>query len=470
MNTRPTLLQEARRTLALAVPMTVGQVGQMLLGFSDSIMVGRLGVVPLAACAFANGILNVLYVTCIGLLAGVSILVAQAHGAGRGREAGETLRHGLAIALVTGTALGVAVTLGYPLLRFLGEPPDVVAQARPFLVVVGWSLLSALCWQCLKQYCDSLSHPLLPMLAMLATVVLNVFLSWVLIYGHLGVPALGLRGAAWATFISRGLLTAAMALLVLRARRFRGTQPPRWRAALSQAVLRAQLALGWPVALQLLLEVGLFSAAALMMGWLGAGALAAHQVAISYAALTFMLPLGLGIAVSVRVGQAVGAGEWGRVRRIGLSGIGMAVAVMSVSAAGFLALGGVLAGFFIRDSAVAAIAAQLLVVAGVFQIFDGAQIVSMSALRGLSDVRIPTLIAFIAYWLVALPICYYFGLLRTRDPRGIWWGLALGLAVAALLLTLRFLAHTRRSSASLTGLPQEGAANRDRETLLPVIP
>ena len=442
MNARPTLLQEARCTLALALPMTAGQVGQMLLGFSDSIMVGRLGVVPLAACAFANGILNVLYVTCIGLLAGVSILVAQAHGAGRGREAGETLRHGLAIALVTGTGLGLAVTFGYPLLRHLGEPPAVVAQARPFLVIVGWSLLPALGWQCLKQYCDSLSHPVLPMTAMLAAVVLNIFLSWVLIYGHLGAPALGLAGAAWATFVTRGLLTAATAVLILRARRFRDRRPPRWWAALSWLALRAQLALGLPVALQLLLEVGLFSAAAVMMGWLGAGALAAHQVAISYAALTFMVPLGLGIAVSVRVSQAVGAGEWTRVRRIGLSGIGMAAAVMCLTASAFLAFGATLAGFFIRDAATAALAAQLLAVAGVFQIFDGAQIVSMSALRGLSDGRVPTGVAFVAYWLVALPTCYFVGSASRAGARGVWWGLALGLAVAATLLTVRFLART----------------------------
>ena len=288
--------------------------------------------------AFANGILGVLYVTSIGLLAGVSILVAQAHGAGRGREAGETLRHGLVIALVTGTAVGLAATFGYPLLRHLGEPPAVVTQARSFLLIVGWSMLPALAWQCLKQYCDSLSHPTLPMTAMLTAVVLNVCLSWVLIYGHLGAPPLGLAGAAWATFITRALLTAATAGLILRARRFRDRRPPRWWAALSWRALRAQLALGLPVALQLLLEVGLFSTGAVMMGWLGAGALAAHQVAISYAALTFMVPLGLGIAVSVRVSQAVGAGEWTRVRRIGLSGIGMAAAVMCLTAAAFLAL------------------------------------------------------------------------------------------------------------------------------------
>ena len=467
MNARPTLLQEARRTLALALPMTAGQVGQMLLGFSDSVMVGRLGVVPLAACAFANGILNVLFVTCIGLLAGVSILVAQAHGAGRGHEAGETLRHGLVIALVTGTALGLAITFGHPLLRLLGEPPAVVAQARPFLIIVGWSLLPALVWQCLKQYCESLSHPLLPMMAMLAAVMLNVLLSWVLIYGHLGAPALGIAGAAWATFVTRGLLTAAMAVLILRARRFRETRPPRWRAALAWRALRAQLALGLPVALQLLLEVGLFSAAAVMMGWLGAGALAAHQVAISYAALTFMMPLGLGIAVSVRVSQAVGAGEWNRVRRIGLSGIAMAAAVMCLTAAAFLAIGATLAGFFIRDAATAALAAQLLVVAGVFQIFDGAQIVSMSALRGLSDVRMPTAIAFVAYWLVALPTCYFFGSAHRGGAQGVWWGLALGLAVAATLLTLRFLVRTRPRRFEAAGMIP---ANRDLDARAAPVP
>ena len=436
------ILREARRTLALAVPMTAGQVGQMLLGFFDSLMVGHLGVVPLAASAFALGVFNVLFVTGIGLLAGVSVLAAGAHGAKRPREAGEVLRHGLVISV--GGSLGMIALLLLVLGRLdrLGEPPEVVAAARPFLVLIGWSMLPALAWQCLKQYCESLSYPRLPMLTMFGGVALNVGLNWVLIYGHLGAPRLGLVGAGWATLTTRTLLFAVLLWRVLSAPRFHEALPVRWTAALSWARLRAQLALGAPVALQLLLEIGMFSFAAIMMGWLGAAPLAAHQVAITYAALTFMFPLGIAIAVSVRVAQAVGAGEWARVRPIGIGGVGMSLAVMSVFAGGFLLLGGPLAGFFIRDAVTAALAVQLLAVAGIFQVFDGTQIVSMSVLRGLSDVRVPTVISFVSYWLVALPTCYFLGFAGRAGAVGVWWGLAMGLAFAALALTARFVVKT----------------------------
>ena len=188
------ILKEARLTLALAIPMTAGQVGQMLLGFSDNLMVGRVGVVPLAASAFALGVLNMLFVPGIGLVAGVSVLAAQAHGGRRPREAGEVLRVGLFLSLITGLAMALLTTLGCGVMPHLGEPREVWTQGRAFFLIVGWSLLPAMGWQCLKAYCEALSYPALPMLTMFSGVVLNVFLSWVLIYGRLGAPALGAGG------------------------------------------------------------------------------------------------------------------------------------------------------------------------------------------------------------------------------------------------------------------------------------
>ncbi len=460
------IFQEARRTLALAIPMTAGQVGQMLLGFCDSLMVGRLGVVPLAASAFASGVFNVFFITGIGLVAGVSILAAEAHGANRPREAGEVLRHGLVISI--GAALGMIglLLLGMGTLSRLGEPPEVLAAARPFLVLIGWSMLPALAWQCLKQYCESLSYPRLPMLTMFGGVAFNAGLNWVLIYGHLGAPRLGLVGAGWATLTTRTLLFGVLLARVLGAARFHESLPLRWTAALSWTRLRAQLALGAPVALQLLLEVGMFSLAAIMMGWLGAAPLAAHQVAITYAAMTFMFPLGIAIAVSVRIAQAVGAGEWARVRPIGIGGVGMSLVMMSLFAAGFLLLGGRLVGIFVRDAATGALAVQLLAVAGIFQVFDGTQVVSMSALRGLSDVRVPTVISFVSYWLVALPTCYFLGIKGRSSAVGVWWGLAMGLAFAAMALTARFIAKT--AAGTLYHVPaDEPAAVAEA---LPIVP
>ena len=438
--------------------MTTGQLGQMLLLFSDSLMVGQLGVVPLAASAFAIGIFNVLYVSGIGLVAGVFILAAQAHGAGQPGEVGETLRHGLCISLLAGLATLGLLAVGFPFLPRLGAPPEVLRAARPFLWIIGWSMLPALGWQCLKQYCEALSRPGLPTGVMLGALGVNLLASWVLIYGKFGAPALGLVGAGWATLGTRTLILFVTLGLVLREPGLRPSLPARWLAALSWGRLRRQVGLGALIALQLLLEVGMFSAATVMMGTLGAGPLAAHQVAVSCSALTFMFPLGLAMAVSVRVGQAVGAADWRRVRIIGLGGVGMSVALMSLFAVGFLLGGRWLAGLFVHDAPTVALAARLLLVAGVFQVFDGTQVVSLSALRGLPDLRVPTALVFVSYVLVAIPLAYFLGLARHGGPLGVWCGLAVGLALAGTTLLARLLARTKAPKSSGRAAPSPPAS------------
>ena len=440
--------------------MAAGQIGQMLLGFSDSLMVGRLGVVPLAASAFANGIISILLVTGIGLLASVSILASQAHGAGKDREAGEILRQGICIAAATGLFVGLLIMFGQRWLNGLGQPPEVSVAARPFLVIVGWSVGPALVWQCLKQFCEALLRPLVPMLTMFAAVVLNVFLSWVLIYGRFGLPAFGLAGAGWATLISRVVFMGALFVVVLRSPYFRAALPLRWLTGLHWKALRTQLAIGLPVALQLLMEVGAFATTAFMMGWLGADALAAHQVALSYCSLTFMFPLGLSMAVGIRVGQAVGAREWGRLRVIGASGLLMAALLMSGFATLFFVGGTFLSGLFVSEPAVVLVAARLLGIAAVFELFDGLQVVAMGALRGLADVRVPTGISFVAYWMIALPVSYGAGFVWRHGPRGIWWGLASGLALSALALVWRFHVKTRASNRPVVNAAVAGEFSR----------
>lgn len=436
--------REAGRTIALAIPMMAGQVGQMMMGLTDTLVVGRLGVTPLAAAAFSNCIMNVLLVGGIGVTAAVSVLAAQSHGAGRAREAGEVTRHGVFIGLVVGlamTALCLAF-VGCGGLGWAGQAPEVAAASRHFLVLLSVSLIPALVWQVLKQFCEALSHPWAPMGIMAGAVALNAGLNWMLVYGRLGMPALGLTGSGLATLTSRIVMMLALIVYLGRVGNLRAALPVgarEWFAPLRMERLRAQLAFGIPVALQLILEVGAFAAAALMMGWWSAPALAAHQVAITCSAMAFMFPLGLGLAVCVRIGQAVG-GESDRrtVRAIGFGGIGLAAGMMGLSALVFLLLRHQIAAWFVRDPGVMALAAELLAVAGVFQIADGVQVVGMSALRGLSDVKAPALIALASYWLVALPTSYVAGFVFRFGPRGIWIGLASGLGFAAVCLSLRF--------------------------------
>lgn len=439
-------LVETRATLRLAVPMITGQVAQMAMQFCDALMVGRfLGVVPLAASALAVSIQSPAFVASIGLLSAVGVRAAQALGAGRRDTAGEVLRHGMILAFSAGVLLALAIWAAEPLYYHLGQDPEVVRQALPFLRFFAWSIVPSLLWQTLKQYSEAHNLARPPMWTALAGVALNLALNYSLMFGKFGFPALGLPGSGLATLLARCFTFLMLALWAWNSPQLRDEiraihwfRRPRWEH------FSALFALGIPGSLQLLMEVMAFAGAAFLMGSLGAPALAAHQIAITYAASTFMVPLGFAFATSLRVGQAFGAGERDRLRVIAFGGLAMAASVMTVGAVVFSLAGPWLAGWFTLDPAVVTIAASLLVVAGVFQIVDGIQVVGMAILRGLSDVRVPTLIAFCSYWVLALPLCYFLGFYTSLGPVGIWWGLAAGLGCAAGLLAWRVARKTRR--------------------------
>jgi MATE family multidrug resistance protein len=300
----------------------------------------------------------------------------------------------------------------------------------------------------LRQFAESMGRPWVPTLIILGGVALNAFLNWVLIYGHLGVPSLGLTGAGISTLLSRTLGSALIFLWLRLDPKMRAAWPRRWFAPVSMPRLRQMLGVGLPASGCLLFEGGAFAAATVMMGWLGAASLAAHQIAISCAALTFMVSLGLSMSVGMRISAAVGAGEHSRLRPIWLGGAGMGLVMAFTAMAAFLAFGRQIASFFIQDEGVVSTAAMLLAVAAVFQIFDGGQVIHAAALRGLTDVRVPAALTFVAYWLIALPMAYLLGIRGRFGPQGIWIGLAAGLAVAAVLLGLRFVRLTRPGAAS----------------------
>jgi MATE family multidrug resistance protein len=435
--------QEARATLRLAIPITIGQLSQLLMGITDSVMIGRTGTVPLAASAFGAGVFNVFFLFGIGLLVPVAVFVSRARGAGRHDEASEYLRHGLATALVAGgVEVGMLLALSRHLAWF-GQPPEVLAVVNPFFILIGLSLLPALGHLALRQFAESMGRPWLPTNIMLAGVVLNAFLDWVLIYGHCGAPALGLTGAGIATLVSRILSAAAIFLWLRLDPHTRPAWPARWRARLSRPLLTEMLHVGVPASGGLLFEGGAFGAATIMMGWLGAAPLAAHQVALSCTAVTFMISLGFAMALGMRISAALGAGESGRLRLIWYSGAGMGAATNVFMAVVFVLFGRRIAAGFDSDPRVIDTATLLLVISGVFEIFDGGQVINSSALRGLSDVKVPAVITFVAYWVIALPVGYLLAFHSGMRSAGVWTGLALGLAVAWVFLGLRFLRLTR---------------------------
>jgi MATE family multidrug resistance protein len=438
-------LCESRPTLALGMPIMAGMVSQMLMGLADTVMVGQVGVVPLAASAFVNAVAHLPLVFGLGLLTSIAVLTSQAHGARRPDEAGEIWRHGLMLSIATGLLSALLLFAAHPFLGFLGQPPEVVAEAKPYLLLFGASMFPALVAHGCKQFSEALKHPWAPTFALLGGVLLNVFLNWILIYGNWGAPAMGLRGAGWATLIARTVMVLVLLVYVLRAPALRAFQPARWRTAFDRDRFQRLFTVGWPVGVQHFFEVSAFVFAAIMMGWISADAIAAHQIAITCAAMTFMLALGIATAVCIRVGHAFGAAQYTRMRRIGFGGVALAAGMMGVFGVVFMLAGKPIAGLFIASPTVVSLTAQLLIVAAVFQVADGVQVVSISALRGLADVRVPALIAVLAYWFLALPIGSALAFLAHHGAVGIWIGLALGLGAAACGLLWRFHRRTGRA-------------------------
>jgi MATE family multidrug resistance protein len=436
-------IREIRPTLTLAIPIMVGQVSQMLMGLTDSVMIGHTGTVPLAASSFGGNVFGVFYVLSIGLMLPVSVYVSRARGGGRPHECGEYLRHGLALALFFGvieTALILA--LGYRL-EWFRQPAEVLAIVQPFYGLIGTSLTPVLVYLALRQFAEAMGRPWVPMFIMLAGVGLNAGLNWVFIYGHLGAPALGLAGAGISTLVSRTVGALALYLWLRLDGTLRAALPVKWFAPLSGARLREMLHLGLPASGMLLFESGAFSGAAIMMGWLGTVPLAAHQIAISCASTTFMFLLGLSSSAAMRISAAVGAGERHRLRPIGFGALGLG----ALLAAGFMviyfAAGRTISQWFVHDAQVIALATQLLVVTALFQLFDGGQVIGAAILRGLSDVKIPAIITFVAYWVIAIPGGYLLGVKGSFGALGIWGALAAGLAFAAIFLAWRFTRMTR---------------------------
>jgi len=447
----PMWKQELRPTWALAFPIIIGNLSQMLMGLVDTLMIGRVGTVELGAAALANALVFLLFVIGIGLTVAVSIQVAQAHGRGDGPGAGEALRHGLVLAMAISTLLAVALSNGMPVYRLLKQPAEVLHAMPPYLNWLAWSLVPALAGMCLKTFAEAKASPWMVLWITMAGVILNAFLNWIFIFGNLGSPALGLAGAGFATFLARTATLGGLLVYVLRAPLFVPARPARWMAKLSGKEFMALWRVTLPMSLQLLAEMGAFIAATLMIGFLGTVPLAAHQIAINCAAFTFMVPLGLSSALTIRVGHAVGAAEIWRARRITGGALATGTAFMTATALVFLTFGQIIARAFTPDETVVALAASLLIIAGVFQIGDGIQIISMGALRGLKDVRTPTWMVVMVYWIVALPLGAFLAFGMDRGAAGMWIGLATGLGFAAVLLGGRCHWRFRRTESAATG-------------------
>ncbi|WP_345235659.1 MATE family efflux transporter [Hymenobacter saemangeumensis] len=432
-----------RPTVLLAFPVVMSQLGHVLVNLTDSLLVGKLGKIPLAAVGVGVSSTTVLLILGIGLSMGSVPLVAAAEGRRDRPELARLLVSSVWLNTLMGivlAGLGQLVPLVLPL---LGQAPEVVALATPWVRVMSLSLLPLMVFQGFREFAEGLGLTRQAMwLSILANVV-NVALCYAFIFGNWGMPQLGMLGSAWASLLARVLMAVLMAGYVLRAARLRP-----YREAVTSwwvvdlPILNRLFHVGAPIGVQMAFEVGAFSFSQLMMGWLGVTAQAAHQVAITVASVTYMAASGISAAATIRVGQFRGAGQLRRARGAGVTAYWLTLLFMGTMGLLLILTRHWLPYLFIRDPQVVAQAATLLFIAALFQVSDGLQVVGLGALRGLEDVKVPSVVALLAYWAVALPLGYVLGFVLHWGAPGIWTGLLLGLSIVAVVLLLRFRRET----------------------------
>ena len=430
--------EHIRETFKLAYPVIIGQLGFIMMGVVDSIMVGEIGAVPLGGASLGNSIFFLIFIIGLGVAMSVTPLVAILVGAQRFSECGIYFRQSLIVNMVLGLILMTIIIFFSDLFEILNQPPEVAVQASSYTKIIALSILPAMVFYTYKQFIEGFSIMKPAMIIAIAANLINAFTNWVFIYGNLGMPALGLDGAGWATFSSRIFMALAIAFYVMNKDYFKKYDVNFHFRNINIPVIKKILSVGLPGGFQYFFEVGAFTFAVMMIGWLGTNQLAAHQIAINLASISFMAVLGISAAGAIRVGNAVGKREITEVRRAGFTAIVSGASVMFASGIIFITFNNFLPSLYINDPEVINIASSLLIIAALFQVSDGTQGVGIGVLRGLTDVKIPTLITFVAYWLFALPLGYLLGFTFEYGVEGVWVGLLIGLTASGIMLTIRF--------------------------------
>ncbi len=451
--------------LRLAVPVVIIQVGMMAMGVVDTIMVGHISAQALAAVALGNLYFFTLAVFALGTLMVLDPVVAQAVGAGDMPAIARAVQRGIIIATLLTVPAVLLLLSAAPVFRLLGQPGEVIPLAAAYAIRTAPGTLPFLLFVVFRQSLQAMGSTAPIVGTIVGANLVNGALNWVLIFGHLGFPAMGVVGSAWATTISRALLL--LGLWVAARRKLTPLLFPLRPEIWQRQPLMRMVRLGLPIGAQHTLEFGAFALVALMMGWMGTREMAGHQVAINLAALTFMVPLGVGDAASVLVGRAVGRGDPEGTRGAARAAFACGITFMTLAGVVFLCFPEQLARLYSRDLEVVAVAAALIPIAGVFQVFDGTQVVAGGVLRGLGDTRAPMVANLVGYWFVAIPVSVYLGFYLELGPAGLWWGLVVGLGLvgSSLLLrvTRRLAGRQPRVVIDTPGLP---VAERDAVDIL----
>lgn len=433
--------------LKLAYPVILGMIGHTLVSLVDNIMVGQLGTAELAAVSLGNSFVFIAMSLGIGFSTAITPLVAEADGEKNIEKGKQAFNHGLFLCTVLGISLFFLLLVLKPLMYKMSQPDEVVAFAKPYLDLVAFSLIPLIMFQGFKQFADGLSQTKYSMWATIMANIINIVLNYLLIFGKFGFPEMGIIGAAIGTLISRVAMLLFMWILLKRKDKFKPYFERFSFKNIKKHVLNKIIGLGFPSALQMLFEVAVFTSAIWLSGVLGKNPQAANQIALNLSSMTFMVAMGLSVAAMIRVGNQKGLQNFKELRRIAFSIFLLVILLDIIFALIFYVFNTQLPRMYVDEAdlvnqadniQVMTIAAKLLVIAAVFQISDGIQVVVLGALRGLQDVKIPTVITFIAYWIIGFPVSYFLGKEDVYGSEGIWMGLLAGLTASAIMLYIRF--------------------------------
>ncbi|NUO03410.1 MAG: MATE family efflux transporter [Saprospiraceae bacterium] len=434
-----------KETILLSVPVIIGQLGNLMMNITDNIMVGNVGYVHLSAASLATSTYMMTAILGIGSMNVIAPLVAETVGAKNHRATGTFLWQSLLAGLVAGLSTGFLTAIAALLLPWMGQPENEVAMAQEFLYILAISNIPMLLFISGKQYCDGLSLTRIGMVITILGVLLNIFLNWLLIFGNWGFPRLELAGSGYATLICRVLMAIGIVLYMLYSKRIAPVRIP----YLSDKTLLVKIfRLGIPMGLQIFFEVAAFSGTAIIAGWLSnaSEARAAHQIALNISGLSFMIALGISVGASIRIGNALGARDYPNLQRAGNAALILGVICMFVMATTIFLLRHHFPLLYgVEEPEVLRLAAGLLIICAIFQLFDGTQAIAAGTLRGLQDVRFPTLMTFVAYWVIWIPLALLLGFALNLGIYGIWYADVIALAFAAIVLTFRFWKLARKN-------------------------
>lgn len=434
------LKSDYKETILLAIPVVLGQLSSLLMNITDNIIVGHLGSDALSAASFANSCFYLVAVFGFGAMNAIPSLVAEARGANDDNAIRQHLRAGLLNALFVGLTLGVILYVMADWMPMMQQPQNDVILGQPFLRLMAISTPFMIIFSAIKGFFDGMEKTTIGMMISIIGLILNVILNIGLIYGKFGLPELGFIGSAWATLISRIIICFLMILVLL----YHHVSKPYLKISkFDFAYFIENAKIGYPMGLQILFEVAAFSGAGIMIGWLdGEAAIvgrSAHQITLNMVSLTYMIMLGLSVAGSVRVGEAYGRKSKSEILRAGRVTLNISAVVIMCTALILILFRGYFAKVYgIEDAKVVEVTMRLTVIAAIFQVFDGVQCISAGLLRGVQDVRIPTFITFLAYWVIWIPLAYWLGFTLNMGVDGIWYADVIALAFAAVMLSYRF--------------------------------